>query len=734
MQRFLIFLFCVLFSVAGFSQKKLSNNERRLIIDDIEQEIKILNRFEYNNPEVLPVYGIQLEDAKKILDRYKGYNSDDKVFEKWYELNILVSQNKEMVEFLLPRTVSWMYRKAYKLLSNGKKDEAYTLFMKIVQTDPGHVLSNYQLGKISLNEEKIEEGMLRLVQIVKDMSPTEEEKELVYNVLNESYNKNYLYALSLSNQGKYSYALDILEQLEKFCEVDPLYICNKNLITKTIVQSRQGVYDDHLKIVDKAMKQNQYDIATDFVFWAYDYFDENRDEIADTLKFTSLVKKIAQKYVDEARSGEGSKKSSVQEDLIEKAKYLASLVDDDFRKSINSQILAIQPKKSDYAKKIEKIEEEAQEESLSEKFAEYILEEGNEDISQEDIDKIEKDYVNDKTKINKVGGQKKASVSKELEEKFFETRSFLAVNNYEKALEVLNSTNQLAKINSEKKEVEDMYRQAIREITAKRMSTAEYLIWQGQQESADSLINLTNELITTYKMKNDTAIIRIMNSYLSSLDKKLCQKKQDEVNGFVYNIMDCIRRYDYQKADAYIRSALSVPNSKNCRLDKSKVRALMKQIEKPLEYINMLDAAHTTLHTHFDTNGYISQYGELEDLYIRNDLALAGIQHVTMREILKTNANTDFALRVIEVMVRHRHYMIALESLGALKDMGYDASDTKKIQARIAKLMSLDMYKENYSYNESLQVIDKYASDKWYKYFAKDYKKHARRWEKSSKL
>lgn len=729
-KHFFFLLFCLFVSVSAFSQRKLSNSEQRLILDDLGDEIKVLNRFEFSNPEVLPVYGIQLRDAQKTLDRYKDYSSDTKIFEKWNELEILISQNKEMVDFLLPKTSDWMYRKAYALLSNGEKDKAYTLFMKILQTNSEHVLSNYQLGKMYLNDGKITDGMLQLVKIVKEMSPTEKEKELVYNLLSDTYNKNYLLAISLSNQGKYSYALDILTQLDTFCAADPLYICNKDLIAKTIVQNRQGVYDDHLKIVNKAVRQKQYDVAGDFVVWAYDYFEENRDEIKDTLKFTELAKKIAQQYINEAKSGEGAKKASVQEDLIEKAKLLASLTDDEFRKSINSQASMIQPAKSDYVKKIEQIEAEAEEESLSEKFAEYVVEEGNDDVEQKDIDKIEKDYVDEKTKLNKVGGQKKASVSKELDAKFFETRSFLAVNNYEKALEMLNSTNKLAKINStEKKEVENMYRQAIREITAKRMSSAEYLIWQGQQASADSLIELTNELITEYKMSNDPEIIRIMNSYLNALDKKACQKKQDEVNGYIYNIMDCIKRYDYQKADAYIRSALAIPATKNCRLDKSKVRALMRQIEKPLEYTSLLNQAYRTLQN-LDTNGYIQQYAELEDIYVRNDLALAGISHVSMREIISTTESTSFALRVIEIMVRHRYYMIALESLGALKDMGYNAPDTKQIQQRIAKHMSLEMYKMNYTYNESLQVIEKYTEDKWYKYFVKDYKKNAKYWEK----
>ena len=732
-KHFLFALLCLFLSASAFSQRKLSSSEQRLILDDLQSEIKILNRFEFSNPEVLPVYGIQLRDAQKTLDRYKSYSSDIKVFEKWNELEILITQNKEMIDFLLPKTSAWLYRKAYALLSNGEKDKAYTLFMKILQTNSEHVLTNYQLGKMSLNDGKITEGTLRLVKIVKEMSPTEKEKEMVYNLLSDTYNKNYLYAISLSNQGKYSYALDILTQLDTFCRVDPLYICNKDLIAKTLIQCRQGVYDDHLKIVDKAMKQKEYDIAADFVVWAYDYFDENRDEIKDTLKFAELAKRIAQRYINEAKSGELAKKAAVREELLERAMLLASLTDDDFRKSINSQASALLPTKSDYVKKIEKIEAEAEEESLSEKFVEYVVEEGNDSISQKDIDKIEKAYVDEKTKVNRVGGQKKTSISKELEEKFFETRSLLAVNNYEKALEILHSTNKLAKINSEKKEVEEMYRQAIREITAKRMSSAEYLIWQGQQASADSLIDLTNDLITTYKMSNDPEIIRIMNSYLSALDKKACQKKQDEINGFIYNIMDCIKRYDYHKADAHIRNALAIPATKNCRLDKSKVRALMKQIEKPLEYTNLLKQAYQTLQN-FDTNGYILQYAELEDIYVRNDLALAGINHVPMREIIATAESTNFALKVVEVMVRHKYYMIALESLGALKDMEYNSSETKKIQERIAKLMSLEMYKLNYTYNESLQVIEKYTEDKWYKYFVKDYKKNARKWEKGAKL
>ena len=144
----------------------------------------------------------------------------------------------------------------------------------------------------------------------------------------------------------------------------------------------------------------------------------------------------------------------------------------------------------------------------------------------------------------------------------------MKVNNYEKALEVLETANKLAKIDAEKDEVEKMYISAIREVTAKRMHNAEYAIFQGEVEKADSLVAKTEELLERYKMKDDSVIVKIMNSYLRTIDNKVCSKKQEEINVMVYNIIDCIRKNDFYLAEDYINRAMQIKGSSECRLDK----------------------------------------------------------------------------------------------------------------------------------------------------------------------
>ena len=51
--------------------------------------------------------------------------------------------------------------------------------------------------------------------------------------------------------------------------------------------------------------------------------------------------------------------------------------------------------------------------------------------------------------------------------------------------------------------------------------------------------------------------------------------------------MDCVRRNDFYRADGLITTAMQVKGSSECRLDKQKIRQLKRQIEKPLEYVNM---------------------------------------------------------------------------------------------------------------------------------------------------
>ena len=159
----------------------------------------------------------------------------------------------------------------------------------------------------------------------------------------------------------------------------------------------------------------------------------------------------------------------------------------------------------------------------------------------------------------------------------------------------------------------------------------------------------------------------------------------------------------------------------------------MEQIQQPLEYIDYMDNASKCL-KRGDTNGYIQQYATAEALYNRYELGTMGMSHTPMREVLLQVEDVDFALNALEVMIKYKEYMVALEALGAIKDMEYKASQTKNIQDRLAKLMSFDMSKQGYNYDDAVETIYYYSSDKWYKYFTKAFKKYMKTWIKEKKM
>ncbi len=726
MRRLKCFLIGALFIFPAhwsFAQR-LSNNERTFIATQINEQIRILSQFSYENPELIPVYSLQLYTAEEVLNKYKEKSIDYVVFESWYELKNLLAQNREIIDFLLPRTVDWTYRRGIAALQKKDIPTACRYFKRVLELNNKHVMSQYQLAKVSLDSGRIALSAQKLTSALQEMAPNDDEKRLITNLLDYGYNKNLLYALALTNEGKYAYAMDILTELEGFCQQDLLSICDKNLVQSTMNKCRLGIYKDHVKIANKALDIDRNAIAENFAVNAYEYYSENKEAIKDTSGFVSIVKTIARKYIEEAKNVQGERKAALQQELLDKAKYLASFTDDKFQKNINQEVAAIEPPKSKYAKALDSLGEGEKPKSYAEKFAVYVK--GDNSNAENEINLIEKKYVNEETKKP---ARTEGSIRKEIDDKFYETRSFLSVNSYEKALEVLSSANRLAKIGEEKAEVEQMYRLAIREITAKRMSSAEYFIWQGKQREADSLIDLTSDLIGAYKMQDDPEVIRIMQSYLKALDDKVCAKKQDEINGFYYNILDCIKRSDFYKADSYIRRALSVQSSDKCTLDKSKINMLRGQIEKQLEYVALLDNCYKLLGVQ-DTTGYIQQYGATETFYNTYDLGSLNVEHIPLRNILSGMESESFVLRSIEILVRFKEYSVAIEALGALQDMGYNAWETKGVQDRIAKLMSLDMYNRSKTKEEALAAIDKYRGDKWYKVFVSEYEGYIKKWYK----
>ena len=311
-------------------------------------------------------------------------------------------------------------------------------------------------------------------------------------------------------------------------------------------------------------------------------------------------------------------------------------------------------------------------------------------------------------------------------------KSFLKPVNYEKALEVLEKANRLAKMDGDKKAVSEMYVKAIREITAKRMSKAEYCIFQGDTKQADSLVALTNDLIEAYNMQQDTAVVRIMNSYLRAIDNKVCQKKQEEINVLVYDILECIRKNDFYTAEAYINKAMQIKGNNECRLDKSKIRSLKRQIEEPLQYVKKKEEIDELL-TQGDTTKYFVEYAKLELFYNKNKLGELSVYHTPLREIMTQLGNDRLAIKTTDDLIKYKQYEGAIESLGALKEMGYKAKHAKKAQKRIGKLMAFESMKRQEKIEQSYRISDKYNNDKWFKYFLKEYKKNLIKFQKTGK-
>lgn len=724
-RTFLYLLFVVFVSLQGYSQT-LSSSQKKELIKQYDKQIKDLAEISSDKVDLLPVYQYRVNKANDFINEKAVYNTDNEIYAKYLELKTLLNHNKELLEFLTPRSSELYYVKALNLISQNKKSEGYSLLQKSISLNPKNVMAHYELAKLSSDSAQIIKTTQILNDILSKMNPTAEEKKLCANMLVYTYDKNLLQSIALIKEKKYAYAYDILTQLDDFCKKDNMNICQSALVKKNIEACQQGIYNDHITITKRAIKMGEMKIASDFAENTYDYLQRNRVELNDTSSFDEIVTKVVDYYIATAKTLQGAKNSELRGDMLAKARTLSEMVGGQFEENTLRQIALLQGTLIPSDTKLDSIENNAKPEGYSLDYADYIKDTvSNPD---EEVTKIEKDYISSSENKNPkesfaVQSTKVKTIDKAIDDKFFETRTFMQVNNYEKALEVLEKANRLAKIEGDKKAVEQMYIRAIREITAKRMSNAEYAIFEGDIPKADSLVALTNDLITEYKMEEDTAIQRIMNSYLRAIDNKVCSKKQDEINVLVYDILECIRKNDFYTAEVYIDKAMEIKGNSECRLDKQRVRSLKRQIEEPLQYVAMKENCEQIL-SNKDTIKYFLEYAKLEYYYNTHKLNEMSVIHTGLREVLKEMNNDDLAIKIAESLIKYQQYEGAIEAIGSLKLMGYKAKHTKKIQKRIGQLMSMQEAKRQDKIAQNYRMEDKYNNDKWFKYFLKSYKKN----------
>jgi hypothetical protein len=255
----------------------------------------------YNTSSTNPQQSIQANESATALP-FSGLSSSEKqalvnIYAKNLELKLLIEQNSEIVEFMIPRMSDWYYKKAVFANLNNKKQEAYNYLIKSVEADSTNVMANYELAKISLDSFQVSKTTERLTRLLQNENLNKEESQLCKNLLAFTYDKNIITSLALVKEGKFSDAEDILLQLQSYCKNDILNICKPNLIEKNINICKNGIYKDHIKIAKTAVDKQKTKVAGDFLVNTYDYLQRNMGEITDTSDFDDIVKIVVGNYL-----------------------------------------------------------------------------------------------------------------------------------------------------------------------------------------------------------------------------------------------------------------------------------------------------------------------------------------------------------------------------------------------------------------------------------------------------
>lgn len=697
MNRKKLFAFLVFVLVfCGLSAQVLSPSTKKDIISQYNKHIKTISSISSENFDLMSVYKYQLEQAEEFAKKQQVNNFDNDIYAKNIELKLLIDQNKEIVEFMIPRMSDWYYKKAVFANLNNKKQEAYNYLIKSVEADSTNVMANYELAKISLDSFQVSKTTERLTRLLQNENLNKEESQLCKTLLAFTYDKNIITSLALVKEGKFSDAEDILLQLQSYCKNDILNICKPNLIEKNINICKNGIYKDHIKIAKTAVDKQKTKVAGDFLVNTYDYLQRNMGEITDTSDFDDIVKIVVGNYLATAKGLTEAKNNEARIDLIHKAKELASMLGGDYETDILKQIAMMQGTTNTSDPVLDSLENAAPNTGYADKYPEFV-----------------KDTT--------------ANVEKEIE-KIEEKFVYVKVNNYEKAVEVLEKTNELPSIKSTKN-IGESNISAIREVTAKRMHKAEYAIFQDDIITADSLVDITEKMLSKYNMKNDSVVVKIMNNYLRAIDQRVCQKKQEEVDVMVHNILDCIRKNDFYLAEEYINIGMQIKGSSECKLNKQRLRALKRQIEQPLEYVKTKEGVDELL-AQGDTARYLKEYAVLEHFYITHSLREMSVQHKPIKDIIYEFGSDQLAINTIENLMKYRQYEQGVEALAALKEFGYKSRHTKKIQKQLGQMMSLEESKRNDKIAQSNRLMDKYGEDRWFKYLIKSYNKNLIKWNK----
>ena len=271
---FLVFTFCseCLSQSAGVLLSKK--------IDDWSSRSKSLDS---DNPEILSLHCILLEDIIKEMDKEKKLFAEKISADKTADFYALKHNFDVIYQKTTVKNDSFQYKKSkigdiFFLLAKEDlafRDTSRALYHldRALQYQPHHPKSLLETAKIKLATQKYDESVEYIHKVYSQENLSDDVEREVSDFTLVLYEELYSHGDNLVKSGRAAEALEVFYALEHFCNNMPSGYCNDDYY-KGLMLSREGVYESYISIAKEAERRGNIEMSKKFYKYAAEYLNK----------------------------------------------------------------------------------------------------------------------------------------------------------------------------------------------------------------------------------------------------------------------------------------------------------------------------------------------------------------------------------------------------------------------------------------------------------------------------
>ena len=509
---------------------------------------------------------------------------------------------------------------------------------------------------------------------------------------------------------RYNEALDVLNNANSICNTVPGDY-NFDDLFSNISRAKYGIYQSYIKVAERAVKGNNFELAEKYLDQAINFQIENSEYIISNIPTERTVLKFVNNCIvrgEEALLNLNYSSALIYFDYA--SKYINMISTENLKLRCQNGILKAENGK--FEENIARAEKLIENDEIvkAEKIVKKLIRRDEKNIYFTKEDRKLRDLK------KKVENKSVTSLYLRAKEYYF---SGLYEDSYNRLLEIKELNLKMSDYQSS--EIDKFSAQVLKSIIKNNVDNGISKAWQNDFESANEILSNSEKLLKESNIQDNKKI----NESLSNLKERIvfneCIIVKDKYDVLITKGKRLIRKKDFQAAAECFGEAIEIVNQNNkCTFSDSSAYELFGLYLHAAEYQNNQKKLNKDLYSKGFKN-IIDQYISLENYYNDFNIDKFGIRHIAFSDFILSQNSPKMTIFSMNYFIGQKNLNEAMKMLDVLDEINYPMEKTKDFQINLGRLLAENDYSIMPDAKPDKAVIKYSKRNNMYKVLKKEY-------------